>query len=302
MNLVRYEAARVALKEARRVDEAKDIHDKAEAVRAYARQVNDTEMVSWASEIKLRAMRRMGELLKNGQAAGEIATAHRPKEVSGMATLKGLGVTRDASSLSQKIAAVPQEEFEAHLDELREQHKEITVAGVERLAAGVGAHVSHNSGDNEWYTPKEYVEAARKVMGGIDLDPASTAEANAVIKAERYFTIEDNGLVQPWAGRIWMNPPYASDLIHEFITKLCGVSDEIVAACVLVNNATETQWFQLLAGFSDAVAFPKGRVKFWHPQKVSATPLQGQAVLYMGDRTESFLDTFSKFGVVCDIR
>ena len=62
--LVKYEAARVALKEARRVDEAKDIHDKAEAVRAYARQVNDTEMVSWASEIKLRAMRRMGELLK----------------------------------------------------------------------------------------------------------------------------------------------------------------------------------------------------------------------------------------------
>ncbi|MBA7548173.1 hypothetical protein ES705_40620 [subsurface metagenome] len=64
--LVRYEAARIALREAKDVDEVKDIHDKVEAIRAYARQANDIEMVSWATKIKLQAIRRMGELLKEG--------------------------------------------------------------------------------------------------------------------------------------------------------------------------------------------------------------------------------------------
>lgn len=131
--LVRYEAARVALREARAVDEAKDIHDKAEAVRAYARQVNDTEMVSWASEIKLRAMRRMGELLKEGQRAkGGDPTPSR--DLTGYPTLKEMGVSRNASSLSQKIATIPEKEFEKHISSVREKHKEVTVAEITKIA------------------------------------------------------------------------------------------------------------------------------------------------------------------------
>ncbi len=295
-SLVRYEAARIALREAKSVDEAKDIRDKADAVRAYARQANDTEMVSWASEIKLRAMRRMGELLKEGQKTGNIARPGEPIPLSVPTTLTKLGVSRDISSLSQKIAAVPDDEFEAHLEELRGQHKEVTVAGVAKLVHI--AHVGHNSGDNEWYTPQKYVEAAREVMGGIDLDPASSIEANKIIKAKQIFTIDDDGLSKEWQGRIWMNPPYSGDLVGKFVMKLCDTNvDEFI---ILVNNATETEWFQSLATRCDYVCFPRGRIRYWKPGKDTLSPLQGQAMFYMGNNRDKFVSVFREMGVICE--
>ena len=93
-----------------------------------------------------------------------------------------------------------------------------------------------------------------------------------------------------------MNPPYAQPLLSRFVEKL--IVSEVIEACVLVNNATETKWFQLLASHAAAICFPKGRIRFWSTSKQQSKPLQGQAVLYIGQNTDEFTKQFSKFGLV----
>ena len=174
--------------------------------------------------------------------------------------------------------------------------------GLSREAALKIARAGHvgASGEFEWFTPPHIITAARKVMGGIDLDPASTPEANAIVGAERIYTMADDGLSQPWAGRVWMNPPYAEKLIVPFVGRLIEEvrRGTVEQACVLVNNATETAWFQRLVSAMDVLCLPAGRLKFWHPARGKLNPLQGQAIFYLGPEDLRFRAVFSAVGAL----
>lgn len=192
----------------------------------------------------------------------------------------------------------PAEPFHYEIYDEGGGQQSVTLMPDEELVVVKMAHVGQNSGENEWYTPEPFIDAARAVMGAIDLDPASSDVANTVVGAAAYFTAQDDGLSQDWHGRIWMNPPYAQPLVSQFCAKLRDEYDSgsVTGAIVLVNNATETAWFQRIIGAASAVCFPLARVKFWAPDRVSSTPLQGQAVVYLGNDAAAFIREFAAFG------
>lgn len=234
------------------------------------------------------------------------ATADFLRQIAGHPVLSDSYYSRNLPASWRTLAVLaqlPAEEVSALIENGQitpnlEQSEAKTLVSASKGSAE-GAHVGNNSGDNEWYTPEEYIAAAVRVMGGIDLDPASSPTANDNVGAASFYTAQDNGLTQPWRGRLWMNPPYAQPLIQQFAERMADQyqAGNVTAAIVLVNNGTETQWFQTLAAAASAVCFPRGRIKFWHPDKV-AVPLQGQSFLYLGDDPAAFSAEFSQFGFV----
>lgn len=168
---------------------------------------------------------------------------------------------------------------------------------------GKKPHVSKNTGENEWYTPPEYINAAVDVMGGIDTDPASSVIANKAIGATEFYTIADDGLNQDWYGRVWLNPPYAKGLVEKFVDKLLIEyrRENTTEAIILTNNASETSWYQRL-GTAQAMSMPKTRIQFWQPNtRETATGLQGQTFHYLGENADKFVKRFALFGRVHEL-
>lgn len=162
------------------------------------------------------------------------------------------------------------------------------------------AHVGQSTGNNEWYTPPAFLAAARKVMGSIDVDPASSELANKAVGATTFYTTKDDGRRKSWAGTVWMNPPYSQPLVSDFCELLVKKywNKEVTQACVLINNATETSFYQRLASCCSAVCLIKGRVKFLDEEGNEGAPLQGQTILYFGENYIRFAQIFAQFGVV----
>lgn len=157
------------------------------------------------------------------------------------------------------------------------------------------------TGENEWYTPAPLLDAARDVLGTIDLDPASSAKAQEIVKAAAFYSKEDSGLLKEWYGRVWLNPPYAQPLIAEFVNKMVveRSAGNVSAGIMLTHNYTDTAWFHSAVEVADAICFTRGRVKFYDDSGAVAAPTQGQAFFYFGPDTEAFAARFSDLGFVC---
>ncbi len=253
--------------------------------------------------------RRLGEIIRSAQVNGTLASQGRPKEKSHDVTLKDCGIERMQSARAQKLADIPAKQIEQYVARQSEAEDEISKAGLLRFAtgtekAGLAAHVSANTGVPEWYTPPVYLEAARAVLGKLDLDPASSQTAQRSVRATQFYSLADDGLSKRWKGSVWLNPPYTGGIVDKFVEKLCEhfLCGDVKAAILLTNNATETAWYQPAAQVAACVCFPKGRIRFIDEHgEPGGAPLQGQSFLYFGREKAKFCGEFSEFGFCAEI-
>ncbi|EQB9038067.1 DNA N-6-adenine-methyltransferase [Vibrio cholerae] len=196
--------------------------------------------------------------------------------------------------------------------------------------------INQSSGDTEYYTPLEWVEAARQVMGSIELDPASSHIANQTVKAERFFTIHDDGLKQDWkAETLWMNHPFhrgekacpadrskckkkncipsrskkkktrGHHIDHDipsndhWISKLMSEYEKghvKEAICITFANTSEI-WFRKL--LPHLQCFPNGRVHYRKPDgTICNSVTKGSVITYIGNNPQKFKEVFSRLGTV----
>lgn len=161
--------------------------------------------------------------------------------------------------------------------------------------------VGKMTGNAENYTPRDIIKKVRKVLGGIDLDPASCEYAQRIVRAKKYYTKEDNGLDKPWRGKVFLNPPYGMPDIRNFTDKLITELPNIESAILLTNDQTDTNWWQKCAINTRIICMPNSRINFYTPDKEKTSPTNGQSLFYYGDKEERFYDVFSKMGIIIKV-
>jgi ParB family chromosome partitioning protein len=218
---------------------------------------------------------------RSGFGNRETARQARTVVANGIpALVEAMDAGETSISAAAKVAALPVEQQE---DIVRRSHFRTSFTG-----------------KTEWYTPVEYIELARQVLGNIDLDPASCEYAQSRVRARRYYTAEDDGLAKEWAGRVWLNPPYSQPAIVHFVEKLVasvqsgGISDAIL----LTNNYTDTSWFHHAESACAAICFTRGRIRFEDETSVVSAPVNGQSFFYYGQRVDLFREVFGTIGFV----
>ena len=153
---------------------------------------------------------------------------------------------------------------------------------------------SHGLTDGDYYTPREMIEAARMAMGSIDLDPSSCKAANMnVVKASRFYGVNEDGLSQPWAGNVWLNPPFGQwDL---WTNKTLGELPNVNQICFFITaNAATQKCVHPLIRRADASFIPNGRYSCWGPK--SSTAREGNFIFYIGNEKRRFAEAFSRYG------
>jgi hypothetical protein len=167
-----------------------------------------------------------------------------------------------------------------------------------------------SSESNEWYTPRDIIQSAKDVMGGIDIDPASCDYAQSWIMATKYYTSQDDGMNYDWYGRLWLNPPYGKKIKG----KNYGSSEWLAKAYDGHHRKQNiTEGFVVGRGDSLGLQILTRNYTFVDCQRISfipphqsinkKSPVPGTRIFYLDnpdlpDNYERFLQIFSQYGTI----
>lgn len=154
-----------------------------------------------------------------------------------------------------------------------------------------------------WFTPPSIIEAARAVLGGFDLDPASCRAANETVRAVNICSLGSTpaacDVERRWTGRVWLNPPY-SRKIRAFVGKLVSEYEHpaggVTEAILLTNASVDTTWWRLAASRASSICFTRGRIQFLCNGEPVGSPPCGQSFFYFGPRPDAFKNAFGAIG------
>jgi phage N-6-adenine-methyltransferase len=268
----------------------------ADAIIAYAKRVKDWPLLEQAVDQKIEDQRAFVTwwlaTVTPGTGGDRRSKNQRPRSA--------LLIPQTEAEVATGIRHQQVSRWHQRLQDVR-SYKASLYGAAWRTAMNGGENVRGRSGDNEWHTPPEILNLVRAVLGGgIDLDPASNADAQKVVRAKRFFTKADSGLDHPWGGRVFMNPPYGMPLIAEFVGKLLHEhrTGRVIAAILLTNDSTDTGWWHEAMAEAEAACFVHGRIKFQKASGEVGAPPQGQTIFYFGPDRSRFIQTFSRLGTV----
>ncbi len=136
--------------------------------------------------------------------------------------------------------------------------------------------VFYSSKTDMWATPQDFFDA-------LDAEFHFTLDACAVkenAKCEAYYTPEQDGLDQPWTGRVWCNPPYGRN-VGQWVKKAHDTASGGGFVVMLLPARTDTRWFHDHIYGKTEVRFIKGRLKFGSCQ--NAAPFPSMVVIFGGE-------------------
>lgn len=137
-----------------------------------------------------------------------------------------------------------------------------------RNSKSMTGHQSAKPKSEVWLTPPEILTA----LGTFDLDPCAVTPPRPWPTAKSHYIRSDNGLMKPWDGRVWLNPPYQTHKIRKWLARMAdhGIGTALIFA------RTETQHFaQHIWPVCDALLFLDGRLHFHYPTGDRATANSG---------------------------
>lgn len=159
--------------------------------------------------------------------------------------------------------------------------------------------INQDSGNVEWYTPTEIIEAARKCLGQIDLDPFSCAKANETVQALRYYSIQygEDGFELDWLDKCWVNHPFSRENNNRIAAKAIEEYNTGSQIVMITFAATSEKWFRPLLDYPQCYLHGRTNYLDQNGNKVKGVT-KGSVVTYLGNNLNAFYEAFKHLGTI----